>query len=84
MKKRVSRLALLRVWKSHSSCQYLSLKIYHLQKYNFVCFGHQGCARFPEFLEHFSERQILLSLCSVVFYALNIEIAYSNFTFCGA
>ena len=43
----------------------------------------QGCARFPETLQNFSECQILWSLCSVVFFCFNIEIAYSNFTFCG-
>ena len=35
----------------------------------------QGCARFPK---------ILQSLCSVVFSCFNIEIAYSNFIFCGS
>ena len=30
----------------------------------------QGCARFPENLQNFSERQILWSLCSVVFHVL--------------
>ena len=44
----------------------------------------QRCARFPEILQNFSERQTLLNLCSVVFHALTFEIAYSNFTFCGA
>ena len=33
-----------------------------------------GCARFPEFLQNFSERQILWSLCSVFFYALTLEL----------
>ena len=32
-----------------------------------------GYARFPRFLEHFSERQILWSLCSVVFYTLTLK-----------
>ena len=45
---------------------------------------HPGCARFPKILQNFSERQILWSLCSVVFHAFVIEIAYSNSTFCGA
>ena len=30
----------------------------------------QGCAWFPEFLQNFSERQILWSLCLVVFHVL--------------
>ena len=34
----------------------------------------QGCARFPEFLQNFSERQILWSLCSVVFHALTLKL----------
>ena len=32
-----------------------------------------GCARFAEFLQNFSELQILWSLCSVVFHALTLE-----------
>ena len=40
-----------------------------------------GCARFPEFVQNFSEHQILWSLCSADFY---IAFAYSNSTFCGA
>ena len=32
----------------------------------------QGCARFPEFLQNFSEHQILWSLCSIVFLALTL------------
>ena len=38
---------------------------------------NQGCARF-EFLQNFSEYQILWSLCSVVFHALTV-----NARFCG-
>ena len=34
-----------------------------------------GCARFPKFLENFSGRQILLSLCSVVFQALTLKLS---------
>ena len=33
-----------------------------------------GCARFPEILQNFSERQILWSLCSVVFHALTLKL----------
>ena len=32
----------------------------------------QGCARFPEILQNVSERQILCSLCSVVFHAFTL------------
>ena len=32
------------------------------------------CARFPEFLQNFSERQILWSLCSIVFHALTLKL----------
>ena len=42
------------------------------------------CARFADILQNFTERQILWSLCSVFFSCFTIEIAYSNFTFCGA
>ena len=36
---------------------------------------HLGCARFPEFfLQNFSERQILWSLCSVVILALTLRL----------
>ena len=34
----------------------------------------QGCTRFHEFLENFSESQILWSLCSVVFHALTLKL----------
>ena len=34
----------------------------------------QGCARFPEFLQNFSESQILWSLHSVVFHALKFKL----------
>ena len=34
----------------------------------------QGYARFPEFLQNFSEHQILWSLCSVVFHALTLKL----------
>ena len=33
-----------------------------------------GCARFPEFLQNFSERQILWSLYLVVFHALTLKL----------
>ena len=32
-----------------------------------------GCARFADFLQNVSERQILWSLCSVVFHALTLK-----------
>ena len=32
------------------------------------------CARFPEILQNFSERQILWSLCSVDFHALTLKL----------
>ena len=34
----------------------------------------QGCARLPEILQNFIERQILLSLCLVVFHALTFKL----------
>ena len=34
-----------------------------------------GCARFPEILKNFIERQILWNLCSVVFPALTLKLA---------
>ena len=33
-----------------------------------------GCAHFPENFQNFSERQILWSLCSVVFLALTLKL----------
>ena len=35
---------------------------------------YQGCARFPEFLENVSERQILWSLCLVVFLGFTLRL----------
>ena len=55
-----------------------SVKIYRAQPPQ-----NLGCARFPEFVQKFSKRQILWSLHSVVFHALtcfNIVIAYSNYS----
>ena len=43
---------------------YKSVKLYVMQ----------GCACFPEFLQHFSERQILWSLCLVGFHALTLKL----------
>ena len=37
--------------------------------------GNLGCARFPEFVQNFSERQILWGLCSVVFHAFVLKLA---------
>ena len=34
----------------------------------------QECARFPEILQNFSERQILWRMCSVVFHALTLKL----------
>ena len=34
----------------------------------------QGCARFPEFVQNFSERQILWSLCSVDFHTFTLQL----------
>ena len=36
--------------------------------------GPQGCTRFPEILQNFSERHILWSLCSVVFHTLTLKL----------
>ena len=36
--------------------------------------GCQGCARFPDFVKNFSERQILWSLCSVDFHTLTLQL----------
>ena len=38
-----------------------------------VC-SHLGCARFPEFLQNFSEHQILWSLSSVDFYTFTLQL----------
>ena len=35
---------------------------------------NQGCVQFPEFLQNFSERQILWSLCLVVFHAFTLRL----------
>ena len=34
----------------------------------------QGCARFPEFTQNFSKRQVLWSLCSVDFHTLTLQL----------
>ena len=34
----------------------------------------QGCARFPQFVQNFSECQILWSLCSVDFHTLTLKL----------
>ena len=34
----------------------------------------QGCARFPDFTQNFSEHQILWSLCSVDFHTLTLQL----------
>ena len=36
--------------------------------------GHPGCARFPEFLQKFTEPQILQSLCSVDFLTFTLKL----------
>ena len=54
------------------------MKILFILKKKLDCQLGLGCACFSEFLQNFSERQILCSLC------FNIEIAYSNFAFYGA
>ena len=38
------------------------------------CITGLGCARFPEFTQNFSERQILWSLCSVDFHTLTLQL----------
>ena len=35
---------------------------------------HLGCARFPQFVQNFSERQTLWSLCSVDFHTLTLQL----------
>ena len=43
-----------------------------------IYIGHKylikGCIHFPELLKNFNERQILLSLCSVVFHAFALKL----------
>ena len=34
----------------------------------------QGCARFPQFVLNFTERQILWSLCSVDFHTFTLQL----------
>ena len=36
--------------------------------------GFPGCARFPQFVQNFSERQILWSLCSVDFHTFALQL----------
>ena len=52
------------------SCQVLSLLTHCPLKES----RKQGCACFPEFLQNFSERQILWSLYLVVFHALTLKL----------
>ena len=37
-----------------------------------------GCARFPDFMQNFSERQVLWSLCSVDFHTLTLQLPIQN------
>ena len=39
-----------------------------------LSFCPQGCARFPEFVQNFSECQILWSLCSVDFHTFTLQL----------
>ena len=41
---------------------------------NTLNFRYLNLTRFPEFLQNFSERQILWSLCLVVFHALTLKL----------
>ena len=43
----------------------------------------KGCARFPQFVQNFSDCQILWSLCSVDFYTFTLQLPIQT-TFCGA
>ena len=43
-----------------------------------LCKTGQECARFPEFLQNFGERQILWNLCWVVFRALTLKSPIQN------
>ena len=43
-------------------------------KSNIISSLFQGCAHFPEFLQNVSEREILWSLCLVVFHALILKL----------
>ena len=48
--------------------------IYVSRALNLVVQCGQWCACFPDFLQNFRERQILSSLCSVVFHALPLRL----------
>ena len=39
-----------------------------------VCNAHLGCARFPRFVQNFSERQMLCSFCSVDFHTFRSQL----------
>ena len=41
---------------------------------NFQSISYLGCARFSEFTQNFSERQVLWSLCSVDFHTLTLQL----------
>ena len=46
----------------------------HTELASQLYFLDQGCARFPEFVQNFSERQILWSLCSVDFHTFSLQL----------
>ena len=46
----------------------------HTQLASQIYFLDLGCARFPEFVQNFSECQILLSLCSVDFHTFTLQL----------
>ena len=46
----------------------------HEGKMHFLSKNAQGCARFPKFVQNFSERQILWSLCSVDFHTFTLQL----------
>ena len=52
---------------------YIPVHIRNIQNSTRFC-TFKGCTRFPAILQNFSERQIVWSLCSVVFHALTFKL----------
>ena len=46
----------------------------NFQKYRHSTYGLPGCACFPDFLQNFSDRQILWSLCLIVFLVFTLRL----------
>ena len=56
----------------------LIITIYFFIYWNSCQQKQLGCAHFPDFMQNFSERQVLWSLCSVDFHTLTLQLPIQN------